>query len=149
MFEGVKSPPEERWHYAGVYENLKVPDWGWGLWSRFWCVPLMTISLSFKFHKNLSYLKPSRTLLKDDDTLLEFRGTWWFLTWAGVLDHILVCLLVTMSLSFKFHKNQSCLKLSRTLLKNDDTLLEFRRSWRFLTGAGVLDQDFDVFILWQ
>ena len=33
-----------------------------------------------------------------------------------------------------------------TLLKNDDTLLEFRRSWRFLTGAGVLGHVFDVFI---
>ena len=29
---------------------------------------------------------------------------------------------------------------------DDDTLLEFRRSWRFLTGAGVLDHIFDVFI---
>ena len=36
-----------------------------------------------KFHKNLSCLKPSRTLLKNDDTLLEFRRTWRFLSWAG------------------------------------------------------------------
>ena len=36
-------------------------------------------------------------------------------------------------------KNLSCLKVSRTLLKNDDILLEFRRTWKFLTGAGVLD----------
>ena len=49
------------------------------------------------------------------------------------------------SLSFKFHKNPSCLKLSRTLLKNDDTLLEFRRTWRFLTGAGVHDHVFMCF----
>ena len=42
-------------------------------------------------------------------------------------------------LSLKFEKNPSCLKVSRTLLKNDDTLLEFRRTWMFLTGAGVLD----------
>ena len=27
--------------------------------------------------------------------------------------------------------------MSRTLLKNDDTLMEFRRTWRFLTGAGL------------
>ena len=31
------------------------------------------------------------------------------------------------------------LKASRNLQKNDDTLLEFRRMWRFLTGAGVHD----------
>ena len=49
-------------------------------------------------------------------------------------------------LSFKFHKNPSCLKLSRTLLKNNDTLLEFRRTWRFLTGAGVIDQILDGFL---
>ena len=34
--------------------------------------------------------------------------------------------------------------MSRTLLKNDDTLLEFRRTWRFLTEAGVLDHVLDV-----
>ena len=43
-----------------------------------------------------------------------------------------------ISLSFKFDKNPSCLKVSRTLLKNDDTLLEFRRTWRFLIGAGSM-----------
>ena len=30
--------------------------------------------------------------------------------------------------------------------ENDDTLLEFRRLWRVLTGALVLDHVFDVFI---
>ena len=34
----------------------------------------------------------------------------------------------------------------KKLLKNDDTLLEFRRMWRFLTGAGVLDHALDVFL---
>ena len=53
---------------------------------------------------------------------------------------------MTISLSFKFHKNPSCLKLSRTLLKIDDTLLEFRRMWRFLTGAGVIDQVLNLFL---
>ena len=48
-------------------------------------------------------------------------------------------------LSFKFHKNLSCLKVSRTLLKNDDALLEFGRMWRFLTGAGVHDHILDGF----
>ena len=47
-------------------------------------------------------------------------------------------------LSLKFEKNPSCLKVSRTLLKNDNTLLEFRRTWRFLTEAGVLDHLLDV-----
>ena len=42
--------------------------------------------------------------------------------------------------------NLSLLALSRILLKNDDTLLEFRRLWRFLTGARVLDHVFDVFL---
>ena len=51
--------------------------------------------------------------------------------------------LMTISLSFKFHKNPSCLKVSRSLLKNDDAQLEFRRTWRFLTGAGVLDHIVD------
>ena len=37
----------------------------------------------------------------------------------------------------------------RTLLKNDDSLLEFRRTWRFLTGAGVLDHILDVILLLQ
>ena len=55
-------------------------------------------------------------------------------------------LLVIISLSFKFDKNPSCLKVSRSLLKNDDTLLEFRRIWRFLAGAGVLDHVLDVFL---
>ena len=31
-------------------------------------------------------------------------------------------------------------------LKNDDTLLEFWRTWRFLTGAGVHDHVLDVFL---
>ena len=49
-------------------------------------------------------------------------------------------------LSFKLKKIPSCLTVSRTLLKNDDTLLEFRRTWRFLTGAGVFDHVLDVFL---
>ena len=52
--------------------------------------------------------------------------------------------LMTISLSLQFHKNSSCLKLSRTLLKNDDMLLEFRGTWRFLIGAGVHDHVWDV-----
>ena len=47
-------------------------------------------------------------------------------------------------LSLKFGKNPSCLKLPRTLMKNDDTLLEFRRTCRFLTEAGVLYHVLDV-----
>ena len=53
----------------------------------------MSISLSFKFEKNLSYLKVSGALLKNDDTLLEFGRTRRFLTGAGVLDHVLDVLL--------------------------------------------------------
>ena len=53
---------------------------------------------------------------------------------------------MTISLSFKLEKNPSCLKVSITLLKNDDTLLEFRGTWRFLAGAGVLDHILDVFL---
>ena len=49
-----------------------------------------------------------------------------------------------INLSFNFQKNPSCLKVSRILLKNDDTMLEFRRTWRFLTGAGVLLHILDV-----
>ena len=55
----------------------------------FWMFSLMTISLIFKFHKNPTFLKLSRTTLKNDDTMLEFRRTWKFLTVAGVLDHVL------------------------------------------------------------
>ena len=53
---------------------------------------------------------------------------------------------MTIILSLKCHKNPSCLKVSRTLLKNDDTMLEFRRTWRFLAGAGVHDEVMDVFL---
>ena len=53
---------------------------------------------------------------------------------------------MTIRLGFKFNKNPSCLKVSRTLLNNDDSPLEFRRTWRFLTGAGVLDHVMDVFL---
>ena len=66
---------------------------------------------------------------EEDDTLLEFRRTLRFLTGAGVHYHVFLFVnLMIINLSFKFHKNLSCLKLSRTLLKNDDTLLEFRRT---------------------
>ena len=51
---------------------------------------------------------------------------------------------MTISLSFKFHKNPSCLQVSKTL-KNNDTLLEFRRMLRFLTEAGVHDHIFMCF----
>ena len=110
---------------------------GLGLLILSWMFSLMTISLSFKLHKNLSCLRVSRTLLKKDDTLLEFRRTCcrWFHTGAGVHDHKnLLCSkvstslledmvvpdwgwgpwsrfwcvsLMTISLSFKFHKNLS------------------------------------------
>ena len=38
------------------------------------------------------------------------------------------------------------LKTIKNPHKDDDTLLEFRRTWRFLTEAGVLDHVLDVFI---
>ena len=59
---------------------------------------------------------------------------------------ILMCSFDNNKLKFQVNKNLSCLKLSRTLLKNEDTLLEFRRPWRFLTGAGVLDHVLGVFL---
>ena len=62
-------------------------------------------------------MKVSRTLLKNDDTLLEFRRTWRFLTGAGFG----CVLLMTISLSFKCEKKSVILKVSGTLLKNDDT----------------------------
>ena len=34
--------------------------------------------------------------------------------------------------------------MSGTLLKNDETLLEFRRMWRFLTEAWALDDVLDL-----
>ena len=65
---------------------MEVTDWGR---SRFGCVLLMTISLSSKSHKNLSSLNVSRTLPKNDDTLVEFIRTLRLLTGDGVLDHVL------------------------------------------------------------
>ena len=56
MFEAIKNPP----------------DWGWGPWSCFWWVPLMTISLSFKFHKNSSCLS------------WVMRGQYAVLSWGGL-----------------------------------------------------------------
>ena len=52
MFKAIKNPPEEWWYFSGVLEVVEVPDWGLGPWSHSWCVPLMILSLSFKFHKN-------------------------------------------------------------------------------------------------
>ena len=52
-----------------------------------------------------------------------------------------------ISVSFKFEKNPSCLKVSKTLLENDDTLLEYRRLWRFLTGDGVLEHVLEVLLI--
>ena len=54
---------------------------------------------------------------------------------------------MTISSSLKFEKKiLPCLKVPRTLLKKDDTLLEFKRTGRFLAGAGVLDHVLDVFL---
>ena len=53
--------------------------------------------------------------------------------------------MLILKLKFQFHKNLSCFKESRTLLKKDETLLEFRIMWRFLAGAGALDHIFNVF----
>ena len=84
--------------------------------------------------------------MKNEDTLLELRRMWMFLTWTGSFAMFLCVLLMRIKLSFKFHKNLSCFEVSRTLLNNDDTLLEFKRTWRFLTGA---DHDLDIFLWWQ
>ena len=85
-------------------------------------------------------MKLPRTLLNKDDTLLEFMRTWWFFTGAGVRIKFFCVPLMIISLSFIFNENPFCLKVSRSLLKNDDTLLEFRRTLAFLTVAGVLDR---------
>ena len=47
------------------------------------------------------------------------------------------------SLSFKFEKKSV---MFEGVKNPPDTLLEFRRTWRFLTGAGILDHILDVFI---
>ena len=88
----------------------------------------------------------SRNLLKNYDILPKFKRMWRFLTGMGLLIAFLCVSIMTVSLSFKFHKNLTGLKIPRPLLKNDDTVLEFRRMWRFLTLARVLDIYFDVFI---
>ena len=61
----------------------------------------MIIRLSLKFEKNPSFLKVSRTLLKNDVTLLEFRRAEMFLTGAGVLDHFLNVLFYDNKVKFK------------------------------------------------
>ena len=53
--------------------KLKDLEVGLVLLILFWMISLMTISLSFMFHKNQSCLKESRSLLKNDDTLFEFK----------------------------------------------------------------------------
>ena len=68
------------------------------------------------------------------------------LNFAKLSLAILMCSFDDKKLKFQVSKNPSCLKPSRILLKNNDTLLELKRSWRFLTGARILDQVFDVFI---
>ena len=45
---------------------------------------------------------------------------------------------MTKSLSLNFHENPSCFE---GVKKNDDTLLEFRGTWRFLIGAVILVQE--------
>ena len=50
------------------------------------------------------------------------------------------------NLKFKVVKKMPCFMVSRSLMKNDDTLLEFRRTWWFLTGAGVHDHIFYVLL---
>ena len=48
-----------------------------------------------------------------------------------------------MKLQSEFQLSGFSLKVSRTLLKNDDTLLEARRTSRFLTESRVIDHDLD------
>ena len=50
VFEGVMSPPEELGHSAGVGQDREVHGQGW----RPGCLPLVSISLSFKFDENQS-----------------------------------------------------------------------------------------------
>ena len=88
----------------------------------------MIISLSFKFLLSLS-------CLKNDVTLLEFIRMRKYL---GSLITYLVCSFDDKSLCFKFHKNLSCVKMSRILLKNDDTLLELGGHGGSLLGLGSL-----------
>ena len=52
--------------------------------------------------------------------------TWRFLTWAGV--SVLHLFLLTLSLTYMVLKILSWLKVPRSLLKSDDTLLEFRKT---------------------
>ena len=72
--------------------------------------------------------------LDDNKLKLEFRRKWRFLTGTGVM--------IMFLMFFKSLTNLSCLKLSRILLKIDDTLREFGTTWRFLTGAGIHDHVF-------
>ena len=80
---------------------MEAPDWGSGSMIMFWMWYFDDNKLKFHYHENQSCLQGSRTLLKSDDTLLEFR-TWQFLNEAGVLDHILDVFLDDNKLLFQF-----------------------------------------------
>ena len=79
---------------------------------RFGCFLLMIKGSSLKFEKNLSCLKMSRTLLKIDDTLLEFRRTWRFLTGAGSLITLWMCSFDVNKLKFQIWKRSDMFELS-------------------------------------
>ena len=65
----------------------------------------------------------------------KFLGPKFFWSWMCFFDFSKLKFQVWLN-SVEFY----CMK------KNDYTLLEFRRTWSFLTGAGVLDHALDVFV---
>ena len=125
---------------------VDVPDWGW----RFGLSKYALRKLWFKFGWNLMSLKASRTLSKMDYTLGVFPGVDddCGCSWLGLVSLMtfwMVCICSEEAL-FKIWLKSVEFEGIKNPVKDGLHCWMFRGHWRFLTGADVLDHDWNVFL---
>ena len=127
---------------------VDVPDWGWCPWWRFgWSVYALK-KLCLKFGWNLMSLKASRTLSKMEDVSGVFAGVYddCGCSWLGLMSLMtfwMICKCPEEAM-FKIWLKSVEFEVIKNLLRDGWHRWRFGGCLTFLTGADVLDHDWDV-----
>ena len=150
-FEGIKNPVKDQWHF-------KNSCWSWWWFWHSWLglVSLMTLWMVCKCPEGVMF----KIWLKSD----EFQGIknpvkdrwhfknscwswWWFWrSWLGLVSLMTLWIVSKCpeGALFKIWLNSVEFKGIKNTLKDGWHCWRFGGCWTFLTGAGVLDHDWDM-----
>ena len=131
-----------------VWRMLGIPDWGWCPWWHYGWSTNVLRELCLKFGWNPISLKASKNPVKDRWHFKNSGWSWWWFwhSWLGLMSLMtlwIVCKYPEEAL-FKIWLNSVEFKDIKNTLKDGWLCWRFGGCWKFLTGNGVIDHDWDL-----